>query len=108
MPEFNALTGQPSHDRHSSMLASGTRTYLPVLLVLFMGSGCAALIYEVVWLRQISLVMGHTVYALSAVLTVFLGGLALGAYLGGRWVHPGFLLESGGVAYYVLSKLFIG
>jgi spermidine synthase len=31
--------------------------------------------------------MGHTVYALSAVITAFLGGLALGADVGGRWVQ---------------------
>lgn len=47
-------------------------------------SGAAALIYEVVWLRQISLVMGHTAHALSALLVAFLGGLALGSHLGGR------------------------
>ncbi len=50
-------------------------------------SGAAALIYEVLWLREISLVMGHTVYALSAVLTAFLGGLTLGAFFGGRWTE---------------------
>jgi spermidine synthase len=52
-------------------------------------SGAAALIYEVLWLRQLGLVMGHTAYALSTVLTSFLGGLALGAYAGGRWVKRG-------------------
>jgi spermidine synthase len=31
--------------------------------------------------------MGHTVYALSAILTAFLGGLTLGAFLGGRWTE---------------------
>jgi spermidine synthase len=60
------------------------RSVLPYCLFV---SGAAALIYEIVWLRQISLVMGHTVYALSAVLTAFLGGLALGADVGGRWVQ---------------------
>lgn len=47
-------------------------------------SGFSALVYEVVWLRLLSLVMGSTAYALSAVLTAFLGGLALGAWLAGR------------------------
>jgi spermidine synthase len=47
-------------------------------------SGGAALVYEVVWLRLLSLVMGSTAYALSAMLTAFLGGLALGAWLAGR------------------------
>lgn len=47
-------------------------------------SGAAGLIYEVLWARELALVMGHTVYSLSAVLTAFLGGLALGAWLMGR------------------------
>jgi len=59
---------------------------LPLCLVF---SGGAALIYEVVWLRQISLVMGHTALALAALLTAFLGGLALGAALGGRLAERG-------------------
>jgi spermidine synthase len=49
-----------------------------------LGSGAAALVYEVVWLRLLSLVMGSTAYALSAMLTAFLGGLALGAWIAGR------------------------
>jgi spermidine synthase len=48
-------------------------------------SGAVALVYEVVWARLLGLVMGHTAYALSAILTSFLGGLALGAWLAGRW-----------------------
>ncbi len=47
-------------------------------------SGGAALVYEVVWLRLLSLVMGSTAYALSAMLTAFLAGLALGAWIAGR------------------------
>ncbi len=47
-------------------------------------SGGAALVYEVVWLRLLSLVMGSTAYALSAMLTAFLGGLAFGAWGAGR------------------------
>jgi spermidine synthase len=58
-----------------------------VLSACLVASGAAGLIYEVLWLRQLALVMGNTVYALSAVLTAFLGGLALGAFLGGRWTE---------------------
>jgi len=50
----------------------------------FFLSGCAALLYEVLWLRLISLYGGHTAVAASAVLTAFMAGLALGACLGGR------------------------
>jgi spermidine synthase len=36
-----------------------SRRFLPVLLLLFVGSGCAALIYEVVWLQLLQLVIGR-------------------------------------------------
>lgn len=58
-----------------------------LLSVCLLVSGSAALIYEVLWSRQFALVMGSTVYALSTVISVFLGGLALGAWVGGRWTR---------------------
>ena len=47
-------------------------------------SGFAGLVYEVCWIRQASLVFGSTTFALSSVLAVFFGGLALGAWWAGR------------------------
>jgi hypothetical protein len=47
-------------------------------------SGASALVYEVVWLRMLSLVFGHTVHATTAVLAAFMGGLGLGSY-GRSW-----------------------
>ncbi|HET6898900.1 MAG TPA: fused MFS/spermidine synthase, partial [Vicinamibacteria bacterium] len=47
-------------------------------------SGAAALVYEVVWLRTLSLVLGHAVDALTAVLAAYMAGLAVGALLFGR------------------------
>ncbi len=41
-------------------------------------SGVAALVYQVVWMRYLALFMGHTSYAVVAVLVVFMGGLAIG------------------------------
>ncbi len=55
--------------------------------VIFWGlgfSGMAALIYEIHWTREISLVIGSTTYALSTVLAAFLSGLAAGAFIGGK------------------------
>ncbi len=54
------------------------------LLVAFGLSGGAALLYEVVWTRALSLIFGSTVYALSTMLATFMAGLALGGYIGGR------------------------
>jgi spermidine synthase len=53
-------------------------------LILFAVSGAAALIYEVVWTRLLTLYLGHGLAAASAVLAAFMGGLAAGAGAGGR------------------------
>jgi spermidine synthase len=57
---------------------------LPLLVLLFFGSGMAALIYQVMWLRLLGLVFGVTVYAASTVLASFMAGLAIGSYWAGR------------------------
>jgi len=55
-----------------------------VVLTLFLLSGACGLIYEVLWCRQLGLIYGNTVQSLSAVLTAFMGGLALGSFVAGR------------------------
>jgi spermidine synthase len=60
------------------------RWLLPLLLVLFFGSGACALVYQVMWLRLLSLVFGVTVYAASTVLAGFMAGLGAGSLLAGR------------------------
>ena len=68
------------------------RRFLPVLLVLFVGSGCAAMIYEVVWLQLLQLVIGSTAASLGVLLGTFMGGMCLGSLLLPRLVsgrrHP--------------------
>src|SRR5262245_26839425 len=59
-------------------------TSLPLIVMLFACSGALSLVYEILWLRSLILVFGATTYAVSAVLTAFMGGLALGSYLFGR------------------------
>src|SRR5215813_10365639 len=61
-----------------------SRAGLTVVFLCFFLSGATGLVYEVVWLRMLSLVFGHTVYAITTVLTAFMAGLALGSYLLGR------------------------
>ncbi|MEX2317391.1 MAG: hypothetical protein WD669_09585, partial [Pirellulales bacterium] len=75
----------------SSNLAS-THRFLPLMLVLFVGSGCAALIYEIVWLQMLQLVIGGNTQALGVLLGTFMGGMCLGSLLLPRLVsderHP--------------------
>jgi spermidine synthase len=56
----------------------------PVILVIFVLSGAAALIDEIVWSRQLVLVFGNTTQAVSAILAGFFGGIAIGSFVGGR------------------------
>ena len=55
-----------------------------LLLSVFFLTGAAALIYQVTWVRQATLVFGVSVYAYSIVLAAFMGGMALGSYWLGR------------------------
>ncbi len=62
-------------------MAPGRRWFV----LLYTASGAAALVYEVTWTRLLTLQLGHTVAAASTVLAAFMGGLALGAWLAGRF-----------------------
>jgi len=77
-------------DQAASALASGR--YLPFLLVLFVGSGCSALIYEIVWFQLLELVIGSSTISLGILLGTFMGGMCLGSWLLPRFVsrthHP--------------------
>jgi spermidine synthase len=55
-----------------------------LIYAIFVLSGAAGLIYEIVWARQLVLVFGNTTQAVSAILTGFFGGMAIGSYVGGR------------------------
>lgn len=57
----------------------------PALAAIFILSGASGLIYQVSWVRLLSLTFGVTIYAVSTVVAAFMGGLALGSFVGGRW-----------------------
>ena len=66
--------------------------WLPALLVLFIGSGLAALIYEIVWFQLLQLVVGSSAVSVGVLLGTFMGGMCLGSLLLPRIVsirhHP--------------------
>jgi spermidine synthase len=68
---------------------AGTET---LLRLMFLGSGCAALIYEVVWFHLMRLVIGASALSVGIVLASFMGGMFLGSLLFPRYVpadrHP--------------------
>jgi spermidine synthase len=69
-----------------------TGQYLPLLLLLFAGSGCSALIYEIVWFQLLQFVIGSSAVSLGVLLGTFMGGMCLGSIalprLISRRAHP--------------------
>ena len=51
----------------------------------FFASGAAGLLLEVVWSKYLSLLLGNSIHGVATVVAAFLGGLGLGAAIGGRW-----------------------
>jgi predicted membrane-bound spermidine synthase len=60
-----------------------------LILALFVGSGAAGLVYQVVWSRELVLVFGNTTQAVSTIVTAFMAGLGFGSLAGGRWASRG-------------------
>jgi spermidine synthase len=67
---------------------SAARPLLPLLLLLFAGSGCSALIYEIVWCQLLQLVIGSSAVSLGVLLGTFMGGMCLGSLLLPRLLSP--------------------
>src|SRR5436309_277099 len=78
--------------------------FLPLLLMMFVGSGCSALIYEIVWFQLLELVIGSSTVSLGILLGTFMGGMCLGSLLFQRLIsrtyHP--------LRVYALLELTIG
>ncbi len=68
--------------------AAVSRPLLPLLLALFVASGCAALIYEIVWLQWLQLSIGSSAISLAVLLGTFMGGMCLGSLALPRCVSP--------------------
>ena len=72
--------------------ASKQQRYLPLLVLLFIGSGCAALIYEIVWFQILELVIGASSISLGILLGTFMGGMCVGSLFAPRLIsrmnHP--------------------
>jgi spermidine synthase len=103
-----AKAGFPDLGRGALLRTQLTFAY-PLLLF---GSGTAGLIYQVLWVKQLSLVVGIEVYAVTTGISAFFAGLALGSFLFGRWAdrssRPLFLyaLMEIGVAVFGFAATF--
>ena len=72
--------------------ASVLRPLLPFLLLLFFGSGCAALVYEIVWFQMLQLFIGSSAVSLGVLVGTYMGGMCLGSVVLPRMIsaarHP--------------------
>jgi spermidine synthase len=95
-----AMTSQNPEQSRSS----ARRAFLPFLLLLFFGSGCAALIYEIVWFQMLQFIIGSSAVSLGVLLGVYMGGMCLGSVALSRVIsasrHP--------LRVYALLELGIG
>src|SRR5882762_9649292 len=74
---------RPCH--YAFPMQKSTRLVFSLVIFCFFISGMAGLIYQLAWMRYLALFLGHTSYAVVAVLAAFMGGLAIGnAWLGAR------------------------
>ena len=81
------MTNLEEASRPAASLGDAER-WLPALLVLFVGSGCAALVYEVVWFQLLQLSIGSSAVSLGVLLGIYMGGMCLGSLLLPRFLNP--------------------
>ena len=85
-----------------------------MIALLFLLSGCAALIYEIVWFQLLKLTIGSSALSLGITVSIFMGGMCIGSYLFHRYVsnktHPlkvYALLEAGIAIFAFINLVFI-
>jgi spermidine synthase len=66
-------------NENSAAMIPTARRRFPALLLLFVLSGCSALIYEIVWFQLLGLVIGSSAISLGVLLGTFMGGMCLGS-----------------------------
>lgn len=80
----SATVERPSNKGNTGKLAY--KFIYSIVFSCFLLSGISGLIYEVIWTRMLTSIFGGTTLAVSTVLTAFLGGLALGSFIGGKFI----------------------
>jgi spermidine synthase len=98
----------------SKLKASGRSDGLVFATLLFC-SGAAALIYQVLWIKQLSIVVGVDVYSITIAVSAFFFGLTLGGLVIGRWADQWenplslyFALEAGVALLGIMATSFLG
>lgn len=108
MTTQNPLLGGSAHTKFPAKNKWDRSLYLAI----FFASGFAALAYQVVWARQLSLLFGSTAQAFALVIAIFFAGIALGSWYWGSRVHANPLATFGrleiGVGIVALAYFGLG
>jgi spermidine synthase len=84
--------------------ASTAERWFPLVLLLFVGSGCAALMYEIIWFQLLQLVLGSSAVSIAVLLGTFMAGMCIGSLALARYIptsrHP--------LRVYAVLELLIG
>jgi spermidine synthase len=95
------------------VVPSAVSPVFPAILLLFVGSGCAALIYQIVWFQMLSLIIGSSAISLGVLLATFMGGMCIGS-LGLSYVISGdrhplrvYAMIEGGIGVFGLLVLLM-
>ncbi len=83
------------------------KTPYGIITVFFFLSGLTGLTYELLWTRMIVKVIGAAPFAVSVILTIFMGGLGVGSFLAGRQVDKITKLHRL-IAFYGLLEIAVG
>ena len=75
----SAIRMTPTSSRPVAGTNEAAHRFLPAFVLLFIGSGCAALIYEIVWFQMLSLIVGSSALSLGVILGTFMGGMCIGS-----------------------------
>lgn len=89
------------------MLNISDSNKIKIVFIAFFLSGFSALVYEIIWMRMLSLTFGTTVFAATTVITSYMAGLAIGSFFGGRFADrqtKRYTL----LKYYAFIELFVG
>jgi spermidine synthase len=100
----NRMTEKKQQRKGASAATGADERSLSLLVILFAASGCAALIYEIVWLQMLEFVLGSSAASIGVLLGTYMGGMCLGSLALSRYVsrrrHP--------LRVYALLEIAIG
>jgi spermidine synthase len=85
-----------------------TRWIKIIVFALFFFSGFCSLLYQIIWLRLAFASFGIVTPVVSVLISVFMSGLAVGSYLGGRFSERALKWKAPPILYYGLAELIIG